>query len=153
SSAPVVETFHSGADRSVLFDLAAPALRRVARRIDVRIAVSRAAESFVARRIGDSFEIVPNGVDVNTFASARPADLPPGRVMLFVGRLHPRKGFLDAARAFATLATQFPDLRFAVVGNGRERSAVDELSPDVRRRVLLLGGLDPARWASYAAVA
>src|SRR5204862_122840 len=25
--------------------------------------------------------------------------------------------------------------------------------PDVRRRVLLLGGLDPARWASYAAVA
>ena len=57
SSAPVVATFHSGADRSVLFDLAAPVLRRVARRIDVRIAVSRAAESFYARRIGGSFEI------------------------------------------------------------------------------------------------
>jgi phosphatidylinositol alpha-mannosyltransferase len=153
SSVPVVATFHSGADRSVLFDLAAPALRRVARRIDVRIAVSRAAESFVARRIGGSFEVVPNGVDVNTFASARRADLPPGRLMLFVGRLHPRKGFPDAARAFAILAPRFTDLRFAVVGSGRERDAVEELPPDVRRRLLLLGGLDPERWASYAAVA
>jgi phosphatidylinositol alpha-mannosyltransferase len=137
----------------VLFDLAAPALRRVARRLDVRIAVSRAAESFVARRIGGSFEIVPNGVDVKMFADARPADLPPGRLMLFVGRLHPRKGFPDAARAFAILAPRLADLRFAVVGSGRERDAVDDLPPDVRRRVLLLGGLDPARWASYAAVA
>jgi phosphatidylinositol alpha-mannosyltransferase len=153
SSAPVVATFHSGAARSLLFDAAAPLLRRLARRIDVRIAVSRAAALFVVRRIGGRFEIVPNGVDVERLANARPADLPPGRLMLFVGRLHPRKGFPDAVRAFATLAPRFPDLRFAVIGSGRERDAVDELPDKVRRRVLLLGALEPARWASYAAVA
>ncbi|MFL5768049.1 MAG: glycosyltransferase family 4 protein [Actinomycetota bacterium] len=153
SSAPVVATFHSAADRSVLFDVAAPALRRVARRVDVRIAVSRAAEAFVAPRIGGPFEIVPNGVDVESFANARPADLPPCTMMLFVGRLHPRKGFPDAVRAFAILAPRFADLRLAVIGSGRERNAVDELAPDLRRRVLLLGTLGTERWARYAAVA
>jgi len=153
ASAPVVATFHSGADRSRLFDLTAPLLRRVARRIDVRIAVSRAAEAFVAPRIGGSFEIVPNGVDVVLFRDAAPADLPPGRLMLFVGRLHERKGFADAVRAFGRLAPRFPDLRLAVVGSGTERRAVEELPADVRRRVLLLGALDLRGWAAYAAIA
>ncbi len=79
SRAPVVATFHSGAEGSRLFTAAAPLIRRVTRRISVRIAVSRAAERFVAPRIGGSFRIVPNGVDVDRFANAHPADLGPGR--------------------------------------------------------------------------
>jgi phosphatidylinositol alpha-mannosyltransferase len=153
SPAPVVATFHSGAARSVLFDAFAPLLRRVAVRIEVRIAVSRAAERFVARRIGGTFEIVPNGVDVELFRGARPAELPPGRLMLFVGRLHERKGFADAVRAFARLAPAFPDLRFAVVGSGGERRRVAALDDAARRRVLLLGALEHGAWARYAALA
>ncbi|MFL5767062.1 MAG: glycosyltransferase family 4 protein, partial [Actinomycetota bacterium] len=81
------------------------------------------------------------------------ADLPPGRVMLFVGRLHPRKGFPDAVRAFSLLAGRFPDLRLAVVGRGRDRRAVEELPETLRRRVLLLGTQEPAGWATYASAA
>jgi phosphatidylinositol alpha-mannosyltransferase len=153
SSSPVVATFHSASDRSWLFDAAAPALRRVAGRIDVRVAVSRAAEAFVARRIGGTFEIVPNGVDVELFADAPAADLPPGRMMLFVGRLHPRKGFPDAVRAFSLLAGRFPDLRLAVVGRGRDRRAVEDLPEALQRRVLLLGTQEPSGWATYASAA
>jgi phosphatidylinositol alpha-mannosyltransferase len=151
SSAPVIATFHSGAERSLLFDAAAPVLRRLAGRIDVRVAVSRAAELFAARRVGGEFEIVPNGVDLERFGTAEPAELPPGRAMLFVGRLHERKGFAGAVGAFSLLAPRFPDLRLVVVGEGPERDAVDRLPDALRARVLMVGALSNREWPRYAA--
>jgi phosphatidylinositol alpha-mannosyltransferase len=127
---PVVGSFHSGADRSVLYDLAAPVVRRVTGRLAMRIAVSERAASF---------ELVPNGLDVGAFAAADPADLGPGRKLLFVGRLHPRKGFLVAVAAFRILAADRPDLRLIVVGEGEQRGAIDLLPPALRERVRLLG--------------
>jgi glycosyltransferase involved in cell wall biosynthesis len=41
-------------------------------------------------------------------------------VVLFVGRLNRDKGVLDFARAFATLAAEFPDLHALVVGSDEE---------------------------------
>ena len=139
SAAPVVATFHSGADRSRLFDLAAPGLRRVARRISARIAVSERAAAFVRARIPGPIETVPNGIDVGAYSTATPADLGPGRKMLFVGRLDPRKGFPVAIAAFATLAAERDDVSLVVVGAGTQRAALHELPPGVRDRVRLLG--------------
>jgi phosphatidylinositol alpha-mannosyltransferase len=139
SPVPVVATFHSGASRSRLFDLAAPALRRVARRLAVRIAVSEAAASFARERIGGSFEIVPNGVDVARFTGATPADLGPGTKLLFVGRLDERKGFPTTVAAFERLAVDRPDLRLIVAGDGPDRTAADALAPAVRERITFLG--------------
>jgi phosphatidylinositol alpha-mannosyltransferase len=137
--APIVGTFHSGAGRARLYDLAAPLLRRVARHLAVRIAVSRRAASFERARIGGEFEIVPNGVDVALFGSAEPAELPEGRRLLFVGRLDARKGFPDAVLAFGLLARSHPGVRLVVAGDGPERGAVDTLPPPLRARVTLLG--------------
>jgi len=140
--APVVGTFHSGAGRARLYDLAAPILRRVARRLVVRIAVSRRAEAFERARIGGGFEIVPNGVETDRFAGAEPAELPEGTRLLFVGRLDSRKGFPVAVRAFGTLAgPDGRDVRLVVVGDGPERNAVDELPGAIRSRVTMLGTL------------
>jgi phosphatidylinositol alpha-mannosyltransferase len=136
---PTVATFHAGAERSVLFDVAAPALRRLARAIDVRIAVSAAAADFAARRIGDGFVVVANGVDVERFAGAEPADLPAGRRMLFVGRLDERKGFRVAVAAFERLADRFPDLLLIAVGDGPEAAAARALPEAIRQRVVLVG--------------
>ena len=141
SPAPVVATFHSGATRSRLFDLAAPGLRRVARRLEVRIAVSEAAADFVRERIGGSFEVVPNGVDVARFMTATPADLGEGTKLLFVGRLDERKGFPTAVAAFARLAADRPGLRLIVAGDGPDRGAADGLDPEVRDRVTFLGSV------------
>lgn len=141
SDAPVVATFHTGAERSRLYDLAAPLVRRIARRIVVRVAVSRIAERTAAARIGGTFEIVPNGVDVARFADAQPAKLGDGTKLLFVGRLDERKGFRTAVAAFARVAASHPDLQLIVVGDGPQRSAIDALSPDARGRVSMLGSV------------
>lgn len=138
---PVVATFHSGAARSHLFDAAAPVLRRVARRLNVRIAVSEAAAAFVRERIGGAYDIVPNGVDVARFATATPADLGDGTKLLFVGRLDERKGFPTAVAAFARLASTRPDLRLVVVGDGPDRAAADALDPGIRERLTFLGSV------------
>ena len=141
SEAPVVATFHSGAERSALYDAAAPFLRRIARRIDARVAVSARAASVARARIGGSFEIVPNGIDVDSFADAPPADVGPGRKLLFVGRLDRRKGFPIALEAFALLAARYDDVRLIVVGAGAERPAIDRMAPDVRARISMLGAV------------
>ena len=141
SRAPVVATFHTGTVRSRLYDLAAPLLRRVDRRISVKIAVSRVAERTAAARIGGSFEIVPNGADVARFTGAEHADLGSGTKLLFVGRLDERKGFPTAVGAFARLASERPDLRLIVVGDGPQRTAVAALPAEVRARVTLLGAI------------
>lgn len=137
--APIVATFHSGASRALLYDLAAPVLRRQARRIAVRIAVSRAAAAFAGRRIGGGYQIVGNGVDVARFRDATPAALGPGPALLFVGRLDERKGFPTAVDAFTRLAARFDDLRLVVAGDGPDRGAVERLAPAVRARVRMLG--------------
>jgi phosphatidylinositol alpha-mannosyltransferase len=137
--APVVGTFHSGATRARLYDMAAPVLRRVANRLAIRIAVSERAAEFERVRIGGSFRIVPNGVDVARFAAAAPVALAPGRTALFVGRLDARKGFPVAVEAFGLLAATRADLRLVVAGDGPDRDAVDDLPLPLRARVTMLG--------------
>jgi phosphatidyl-myo-inositol alpha-mannosyltransferase len=152
--APVVATFHAHSERSRLFDLAAPVLRRIWQRLDARIAVSETAARFVSDRLGDGIRVIPNGVDVERFGAAAPAeDLPPGRRLLWVGRLDPQKGFRVAVRAFERLAPEVPDLTFVVAGDGKDRSALAELPLPVRERVIVLGTVDRDRLPRYLAAA
>jgi phosphatidylinositol alpha-mannosyltransferase len=145
SPAPVVATFHAFAERSRLFDVAAPAVRPVWRRLTVRLAVSRAAAAFVSARMEGEVRVVPNGVDVELFGGAEPAaDLPPGRRILLVNRLDPQKGFPVAVRAFAGLASDLDDVWLVVAGDGRDRDAVDLLPGFARERVLMLGRVEHA---------
>lgn len=140
SRAPLVATFHAYAEGSRLLGAARPALRPLWRRLDRRIAVSRAAAGFVASYFGeDGLTVIPNGVDTEVFARATPADLPAGRRVLFVNRLEPRKGFSVALRAFGLLLESVPDALLVVAGDGRERGAVAELPDGVRSRVIQLG--------------
>jgi phosphatidyl-myo-inositol alpha-mannosyltransferase len=150
-STPLVATFHSGAARSWLFDATAPLLRRVARRLTTRIAVSEAAASFVRRRLGGTYEIVPNGVDAARFEHAAPADLGPGIKLLFVGRLDARKGFPIAVEAFALLSMDRAELRLIVVGDGPDRAAVATLPASIRDRVSLLGTIPNVDLPPYLA--
>jgi phosphatidyl-myo-inositol alpha-mannosyltransferase len=145
SPAPVVATFHAFAERSRLFDVAAPAVRPVWRRLAIRLAVSRAAAAFVSARLEGEVRVLPNGVDVELFGRAEPAsDLPPGRRILWVNRLDPQKGFPVAVRAFADLASDLDEVWLVVAGDGRDRDAVDLLPGLARERVLMLGRVEHA---------
>jgi phosphatidyl-myo-inositol alpha-mannosyltransferase len=144
ANAPVVATFHSYVPRGNLQSKAYRAMMRMMRpvweRIDRRIAVSEAARYSVCSRMGDGgVRVLPNGANVQVFANAQPASLPPGRRLLFVGRLERRKGFPVAVRAFGRLATEYPDLRLVVVGDGADRDAIDDLPDAARARVDMLG--------------
>ncbi|HYT80561.1 MAG TPA: glycosyltransferase family 4 protein [Actinomycetota bacterium] len=149
---PVVATFHAFTERSALYSVAAPFLRPVWAKLRVRIAVSQAAATFVGARFRDGVRVIPNACDVELFARGRPREgFPPGRRMLWVGRLDEQKGFPVAVRAFASLAVEFPDLTFVVVGEGRDRTAVSTLDPETRPRVLQAGSVPHADLPGYIA--
>jgi phosphatidyl-myo-inositol alpha-mannosyltransferase len=152
ATAPVVATFHAYGERAWLLDAAAPALRPVWRRLDVRLAVSKAAATFVESRFrGDGVRIVPNGADVELFEGAAPAPLPDGRRILFVNRLDRRKGFPVMVEAFRHLAVERPDVILVVAGDGRDRGAVRELPIDARARTVMLGSVPHPHLPPYHA--
>jgi phosphatidylinositol alpha-mannosyltransferase len=150
-----VATFHAFAERSRLMELAAPVLRTVHRRIAAPVAVSQAAADFLSRSIRGAIEIVPNGVDVERFAEPGPPapGLPEGRIVLWVHRLDPQKGFPVVVRAFARVAAELDDVQLVVVGDGRDRDAVGMLSEEDRRRVVMVGAVPHDDLPPYHAAA
>jgi len=155
ATVPVVATFHAGSERRLALRVAWPLLLLVWRRLAVRIAVSEAAARFGGGPHPERIRIIPNGVDVDLFASATPADLGegPGPTLLFVNRLDPRKGFRVAIEAFARLAPDHPTLRLVVAGDGTERGAVGGLPPALRPRVRMLGAVPHDDLPPYHAAA
>lgn len=156
ADAPVVATFHAYYEpftvHGGIYTGWSQLLRPVRSRIDHRIAVSRAAERTMSVRMrGANGTIVPNGADIGHFRNALPATLPPGRRMLFVGRLEPRKGFRIAIDAFAELGARYDDLRLVVVGDGPQRTQVRRLPPRLRARVDMIGRVSHAALPTYHA--
>ena len=92
--------------------------------------------------------VIPNGLDVTTYASSEPADLttcgvPASRpVLLFVGRLHRQKGldwfFSECAPA---VLERLPDHDLLIVGEGPQRPELQELvrSLHIKERVHFAG--------------
>ncbi len=131
---PLVATFHAFSERDLAYRVVSPLVRRAARRLAARLAVSRAAVSYHAGVLGlpaGSFREVPNGVDVERFASASPLDdlIDERPTLLFVGRLEPRKGVEELLHAFVQLKSRRADLRLLVVGDGPERDRCQALLP------------------------
>jgi len=88
--------------------------------------------------------VVYNGIDIERFDSAEPADLglPPQAVAIgFVGRLQRRKGLIDLARAWPTVAAAVVHAHLVIVGKG----------PDEREARDILAGSDRVRWLGYRA--
>jgi glycosyltransferase involved in cell wall biosynthesis len=66
------------------------------------------------------------GVDVSSFARAKPAELPPR--CLFLARLARTKGVTDAVEALARVQRRVPDATLVVVGTGPERKPASALA-------------------------
>ncbi len=99
-SRPIVGTFHA-AGRSSSYRYLAPVLRRLVRRVDLAVAVSRDARALVRGHLGGEYEVLFNGISV----PPRPLDLEDdGRPhLLFLGRHEERKGLEVLLRAFDRL--------------------------------------------------
>jgi teichuronic acid biosynthesis glycosyltransferase TuaC len=91
-------------------------------------------------------QVVHLGADLpsGTFARRRAGEHPPE--LITVGHLVARKRHADVIRALAVLSERHPTLRYAIVGDGPERAALQALASrlGVSERVELCGQLDPA---------
>ena len=128
SDAVNVGTFHTARERgsSRLYSYSRYVLRRFFRRLDGKIAVSVPAARLVSRYFPGYFNIIPNGIDLESFQGPLPPPPPPvadGRpYVLFVGRFEKRKGLSHLLRAFTVLKRTHPAVRLVVVGEGRRRA-------------------------------
>jgi phosphatidyl-myo-inositol alpha-mannosyltransferase len=98
-NAPLLGTFHRAGD-SAAYALLKPGVRWLARRLDVRCAVSPDALRTAEKALGGSYELLFNGIEVERFAKAPPHPTV-GPTIFFIGRHEERKGLavlLDALR-------------------------------------------------------
>lgn len=77
--------------------------------------------------------------DVDPGIAQKHFGLENGRWLLTVARLTPHKGIDTALRAFARLAPDFPDLRYAIAGQGEDGERLQRLAAE-------LGVADRVRW-------
>jgi len=143
----VVGTFHAAGDRFWPYAVAAPFLRRAARRLDATTAASPEARKLVRRYVSVDPLVVPNGVDVASFMGAEPDPWASklGRVVLFVGRPEPRKGFRTVLDAFAKVAAGQEDIHLVwipatpeALPSGTNPERIHCLGPVSRERLMAL---------------
>lgn len=139
---PIVATFHTSISRSRAMAAAYSILQTALEKISGRIAVSEAARRTLVEHLGGDAVLIPNGVQVAKFATARPLpDWPgDGGAIGFLGRIdEPRKGFPLLLEAFQLMAEQRPGLRLLVAGPGDTDDVQKSLPEELRSRVRLLG--------------
>ena len=101
--------------------------------------------------------VIPNGIDLPKEVRELPPDAPErttcDRVVLSLGRIHPKKGLENLLQAWARIEPAYPGWRLSLIGPGEERY-VDELR--AMSRTLGLSRVSfgepvygAAKWAAY----
>ncbi|AOS62885.1 glycosyltransferase family 4 protein [Actinoalloteichus hymeniacidonis] len=148
---PIVATFHTSTQRSRTLAAFHSVLQPFMEKITARIAVSALARRVQVEHLGGDAVLIPNGVDVDFFASADPLVGYPrrGGTVGFVGRYgESRKGMSVLLGAMRLLISRRPDLRLVVVGRGDAEALRTEAGPELADRLDLLGqvsDIDKAR--------
>jgi phosphatidylinositol alpha-mannosyltransferase len=116
---PMIGTFHrSGASHAyAAFD---PLVRRWARRLVVRCAVSPEALATAEAALGGTYELVFNAVDIEPYVAAEPRPTS-GPTIFFIGRHEERKGLAVLLEAWTRLP---PGTRCWVAGTGPDTAAL-----------------------------
>ncbi|HET9878115.1 MAG TPA: glycosyltransferase family 4 protein [Candidatus Limnocylindria bacterium] len=115
-----IATFHAFGGFSPSYWVGRRFAGRLADRLHGRIAVSGAARHFISRYFPGSYEIIPNGVDLDLYNDAEPfEELRDGTLnILFVGRFEERKGLIHLLKAYHRLRKRKVDARLLVIGGG-----------------------------------
>lgn len=144
-AAPMVGTFHAAGHIS-FYDRMGPALRWLARRLDVRVAVSEDARAMARTHLHGEYRVLFNGVEVDRFAKASPtATVAP--TVFFVGRHEDRKGLSVLLESLAHLPA---DLKVWVAGTGPQTEELQTRFGD-DARIEWLGRISDAEVAERMA--
>lgn len=135
---PAVGTFHAAyPGRNGWYDALRLPLRRLIERLAVRTAVSEEAQRNIETTFGLPCDILPNGVEIDTYAHAEPWPAPRPAIF-FIGRHERRKGIGVLLDAFDRVAD---DAVLWVAGHGPETAALRASAPH-DGRVEWLGVID-----------
>lgn len=155
SQAPTVCTphYHGGSADSIrdkLLSLYRPVGRTVFERAAAVVAVSTWEQTQLEADFGVDSSVVPNGIEVNRFRNAPPADTA-GSTLLTVGRLIEYKGIQHVIRALPNL----PEYQLRVAGDGPYRDALEACAraAGVADRVEFLGYVPDSELAQQYASA
>ena len=146
AAGPIVTTFHTSTTKSLTLTVFQGILRPMHEKIVGRIAVSDLARRWQMEALGTDAVEIPNGVDVESLASAAPLDgYPrPGKTVLFLGRYdEPRKGMSVLLDALPRVVERFADVQLLVVGRGDEDELRRQASKLVKH-IRFLGQVDDA---------
>ncbi len=149
---PVVGTFHTYFDRSMLFAATSKVLQRKLEKMSAAIAVSRSAVIALERYFEADWTVVPNGIDTEVFTPDAPH--PPGvprdvPVILFLGRFDPRNGLTALIDAFRLVRGRGRDAHLVVAGDGPLRNHYRRVA-GADRRITFAGAVLGSRPSYYA---
>ena len=110
-----------------------------------KIAVSPMAAGYINKHYPGTYEIIPNGIHLETFENhVTPIpEMHDGMInLLFLGRLEKRKGLRYALAAFSRLKWNWPNLRLVVVGPGQpDADSYRIISERNLQDVVMVGGV------------
>lgn len=116
-----VGTFHASHERSVLYWLGQPIMKRLGKKLHGKIAVSKPALNYISKYFPAEYKVIPNGIDTSHYRPDGPLrhEYNDGKLnILFVGRLEERKGIDDLIYACSHVKKDFPNFRLIIVGPG-----------------------------------
>ena len=142
ASVPLVGTFHASGV-SAAYRVLRPLTRWLARRLDVRCAVSEDAKAMAVRALGGEYQVLFNGIEVERFAKATPWPTT-GPTVLFLSRHEARKGLEVLLAAMERLPH---DARLWVASDGPETAKL-RARTEGDTRVEWLGRIGDAERAS-----
>ncbi|MCR4394402.1 MAG: glycosyltransferase family 4 protein [Dehalococcoidales bacterium] len=112
-----------------------------------RIAVSKPAMDFINRFFPSTYDIIPNGIDLEHFSpNVKPMEqFMDGKInLLFVSRLEKRKGLEYLLKAYRLIKPDYPNIRLIIVGPGtRLRKKYEKMVADAELEdVIFTGAVD-----------
>lgn len=138
---PLLGTFHASG-RIAAYRWARAGVRRLAARLDLRVAVSPEAAGMARRYLDGNYDVLFNGIETGHFRQLTGPTVHrgPGPNVLFLGRHEPRKGLSVLLEAMTLLPG---DVTLWVAGQGPETEQLRaRFGSD--RRIHWLGQLDEA---------
>ncbi len=136
-------TFHPAYKYSLLLKIFKGYLKNYFKRIDGKIAVSRAARDSIVKYLPGDYRIIPNGVDTKKF---NPGNLSKdsSKEILFVGRIEPRKGLQFLINALPLVKKEIPEVNLTVAGGWYKEMKIN-VPQEVKDSIRFLGFVDPEK--------
>ncbi len=131
-----IGTFHAYRESNFAYLAGKAVLKRFVGRLHGCIAVSPPARELVSKYFPGEYEIIPNGIDVETFGAEGIPPLPQYKDdklnVLFVGRMEKRKGLRYLLSTWPAITQQYPQTRLIVVGEGDLREECERFVAENR---------------------